>query len=270
MFFKQIYIQQINFLINKLKIKKVSISFVLILYSIFSSFSAFLEGIGMVLIVSLVSFGINDQFYDIQSLPIYIKTLINFLNVTETSLIQILLFIIIIYFTNLVLRLSIVSFDGWLAASLRKKIQEKVFVHYLSCSWSDTKSLRVGDMVNVITYESWAVSKFLGCIVSTIYFTISATIITTLAIFTNLNIFLSFLIIILPIVILMRYLVFFQSKMSITTANLRNKFSADITDRFNGLFQISTEKEINYHITQGTNSQKKLTYVEFLMGLIHA
>ena len=220
--------------------------------------------------MSLVSFGIHDQYYNVENLPVFIKYFLSFFNLKETTLSKILIIIIIVYFINLLFRLSLVSFDGWLVANLRKKIQEKVFIHYLSCNWSKTKSLRVGDMVNVITYESWAVSKFLACSVSTIYFTISAIIMITLSVLTDLYIFLSFIIIISPIILFIRYLVFLQSRMSVKTADLRNKFSADITDRFNGLFQINTEKEIDYHIYKGTETQKQLTYIEFLMGIIHA
>ena len=120
MIFLKSYASQVINLINKISIKKPLIALALLLYSLFSSFSTLLEGLGIVLIVSLVSFGIHDQYYNVENLPVFIKYFLSFFNLKETTLSKILIIIIVVYFINLLFRLSLVSFDGWLVANLRK------------------------------------------------------------------------------------------------------------------------------------------------------
>ena len=57
-----------------------------------------------------------------------------------------------------------------------------------------------------------------------------------------------------------------QSDLSKESALLRNNFSADIADRFNGLLQIHVENNYEYHIKQGVRSQGRLTRLDVLIA----
>ena len=75
---------------------------------------------------------------------------------------------------------------------------------------------------------------------------------------TDINAFYMFVVFAIPISIGIRYLVVRQSRASRLLTEARNNFSADITDRLNGLFQILVEDKTSYHITKALRSQKAI------------
>ena len=61
-----------------------------------------------------------------------------------------------------------------------------------------------------------------------------------------------------------------QTNLSKEFVMLRNKFSGDITERFNGLLQVNVDNNDDYHFNQGIRVQKRLTRVDVLIGYCQA
>jgi ABC-type transport system involved in cytochrome bd biosynthesis fused ATPase/permease subunit len=74
----------------------------------------------------------------------------------------------------------------------------------------------------------------------------------------------------LPLAVLMKIAFARQAGLSKNATVLRNQFSSDITDRYNGLLQVHVDGNDDYHVTQGIRSQPELTSVELRIGLYQA
>jgi len=61
-----------------------------------------------------------------------------------------------------------------------------------------------------------------------------------------------------------------QGRLSKKSALLRNQFSADIADRFNGLLQVHVDNNYGYHIKRGVRTQKTLTKLDIEIGFCQA
>ena len=175
--------------------------------------------------------------------------------------------LIILLSFNFILRFSLLCFDGALFAVLRRRIQEIIFQNILCGDWSHMRNFRVGDAVGTNTQESMLITKYLTSIVQSIYFILSALVMITLAFLASLKTTLVLGLITLPLIYLIRTMVRITASFSKTCAELRNNFSSDITDRFNGLLQVHVDDNYDYHIHQGLNVQGRLTRVEILQSL---
>jgi ABC-type multidrug transport system fused ATPase/permease subunit len=192
------------------------------------------------------SLGLNHQFPDV--LPL-------------------LTFLLLI---NLIIRFTLISFDGSLSAILRRRIQETIFKSFLLSDWSQMRNFRVGDSVGTNTQEGVVVSKYLTSVVQSFYCMISALVMISLALFASYKVTLIFGLITLPLMYLIKKMVGVTASLSKVCAKLRNEFSGNITDRFNGLLQVHVDGNYDYHIRQGLQVQVRLTRLEVLIGLSQA
>jgi ATP-binding cassette subfamily C protein len=71
----------------------------------------------------------------------------------------------------------------------------------------------------------------------------------------------------LPLIYLMQKMTGITASFSKTCSAIRNEFSSNITDRFNGLLQVHVDGNYDYHIRQGLQAQGKLTRLEVLQSL---
>jgi ABC-type multidrug transport system fused ATPase/permease subunit len=226
-----------------------------------------LDGIGMVFLVALFTngAGINSS----KDLPEYIWRIIEITGIS-VSLASTLIFLTIVYGANLSIRFGLLTFDGWLAANLRRRLQERMFHHYLAGDWAHMRAFSTGSAVGCNTQEATIVAKYLISVISAGYFLIGAMVLGGLAAITSIEIFIAFGAISLPLAVIMRAVISRQSRLSRRSADLRNNFSADIADRFNGLFQIHVESKAEYHVTHGLRTQPELTRLETLIGICQA
>lgn len=256
-------------LLKLLKIRTKKIILVLVPYYFFAILNASLEAIGMVLLVNV---------FTGESLKNTDSKLIVFLGETISSFglsnsIQDLLPVLIgLFFFNLLLRFCLLSFDGYLFGILRRKLQETIFKNYLNGQWSIMRDNRTGDSVGTNTQESLSVAKFLTSAVQVLYHFLGAASTVGLALYTSFQTTLVLGMVGLPIILLMKYIFKIQANFSRQYTVLRNKFSADITDRFNGLLQIHADNTYNFHANKGLRSQPDMLLVEiktaFCQGII--
>jgi ATP-binding cassette, subfamily B, bacterial MsbA len=176
----------------------------------------------------------------------------------------------LLFSINFITRFSLLTFDGLLFAVLRQKIQETIFKNFLRGDWSHMRNFRVGDAVGTNTQESLIVSRYLTSIMQAIYFILSALTMVSMAFFASSKTTLFLGLITLPLIFLMQKMVAITASFSKACAAIRNEFSSDITDRFNGLLQVHVDDNYDYHIRQGLKVQSRLTRFEAMQSLSQA
>jgi ABC-type multidrug transport system fused ATPase/permease subunit len=171
---------------------------------------------------------------------------------------------------NFITRFSLLTFDGTLSALLRRRIQETIFKKFLHGDWSHMRNFRIGDTVGTNTQECLIVSKYLTSIMQAIYSILSALTMISLAFFASSKTTLFLGLITLPLIYLMQKMVGITASFSKACAALRNEFSSNITDRFNGLLQVHVDDNYDYHISQGLKAQDQLTRLEVKASISQA
>jgi ABC-type transport system involved in cytochrome bd biosynthesis fused ATPase/permease subunit len=257
------HVSRINELIHALEIKKVWIFYLLPSYYLLTILNAFIDGLSMLLLVSIFT----DSSVGSVNNPL-LSYIINFLNAIGVTVVysNIVYVLVVVFGINLLIRFSLLVFDGVLNAKLRRRLQEAIFRRILFGEWSCTRDSRVGDLVGTNTQEALLISKYLSSAISTVYFALSSLVMIIMSAITSLKVTFFLGLIALPFIFLMKKTFSIQAGLSKESALLRNNFSADITDRFNGLLQIHVDNNYGYHIEQGIRSQSRLTRLDVLIA----
>ncbi len=229
--------------------------------------NALLEGVGMVLLVNIFTGVLVTGSKS--ALPAYISEIIN-IDGGNAQLPGIINILIALFSINLIIRFGLLVFDGAMSAVLRRRIQEKIFSRFLFGDWSHMRNFRVGDAVGTNTQEAIIVCKYLTSVVSAVYFILGALVLSGLAIIVNFQISMVLVLIALPLAVLMQKTFSVQARLSKSSAALRNDFSGDITDRFNGLLQVHVDNNYNFHLRQGLQAQGRLMRLDMLIGICQA
>ena len=254
-------------LLNCLRFSRHKVLELIVCYYVMTVCSAFLEGLGMLLLVSLFSGG--SLVNTVANLPIPFKdTLETFIAHAELS--DSILFVASIFGLSILFKVGLIFFDGIVSAVLRRKIQEAIFSHYLVSDWAHVRDFQVGNVVGINTYEAIVVAKYLTSMLSVGFHFLGAIVMGYLALVTSVNISLVLGGIALPLAILMQITSARQANLSKETAILRNQFSADIADRYNGLLQILLDGNASHHIKAGLQNQEALTRIEIKISYYQA
>jgi len=251
-------------LIRELGIKRNLIIIVLAMYYFFTILSALFEGISMMLLVAVFTGGVGS-LSDTVIPTALLNHLEELLDVKQMS--TLVLTLLCLFGAALIIRIGLLVTDGFLSAILRRKIQESVFSRYLYGDWAHMRNFRVGDAVGTNTQESMIVTKYILSAVNAIYFLLGAIVMGGLALFVSTKVMLMLGIIACPLLLLIRQVVSLQARLSHRSAVLRNIFSGDIADRYNGLLQVQVDNNFEYHLSQGLDSQAELTRVEYKIGI---
>lgn len=254
-------------LLDALGLSRKRIAGVLSLYYVLSILNAFLEGVGTLLLVGVFTGGLAQN--GTGGLPISIVQMIGGIG-GSTELPGVVPVLIALYTINLVIRSGLLVFDGYLSAVLRKRIQEAVFTSYLFGDWAHMRNFRVGDAVGTNTQEAMVVGKYLTSAVSAIHSMLSAMVVSILALVTSVTISLVLGLVAMPLAWMMVKTFSIQARYSKASAALRNDFSGDITDRFNGLLQVHVDDNYAFHLRAGVQTQSELTRLDILIGVCQA
>ncbi len=258
---------QLVALVQGLRIRPALILGTLTPYYLLTIISAFLEGLGMMLLVAAFAGGVallaSSELPPLLLLPL--QTLVGDGN--PSRLVALLL---AIFGINLLIRFGLIFFDGYISAILRRKLQEAIFGSFLHGDWEYMRSFRVGDAVGTNTQEAIVVAKYMVSAVAAVYFLLGAVVMGGLALLTNFEISLALGAISVPLALLMRRVFSVQSRLSRQSAGLRNDFSSDVTDRFNGLLQIQVDNNFDYHLSRGLRMQPLLTGLDIQIGACQA
>ncbi|MDC0381307.1 ABC transporter ATP-binding protein/permease [Nitrospinae bacterium] len=229
--------------------------------------NSLLEGVSMLLLVNIFvgSSMVTDG-------NLLLDKIIDFINSQGFNhqfpdVIPLLTFLLGISFIT---RFTLLAFDGALGALLRQRIQETIFKSFLLGDWSQMRNFSVGDTVGTNTQESILVSRYLTSLIKAVYFILTALVMIALALLASYKTSLALGLITIPLMYLIRKMVGITASFSKVCSVLRNKFSGDITDRFNGLLQVHVDGNYDYHISQGLQVQGRLTRLEILTSLSQA
>jgi ABC-type multidrug transport system fused ATPase/permease subunit len=261
------HISKILQLLKSLNISKKSTLGVFSVYYSATIINSLLEGISMLLVLNIFTGSslVKDENLLLDKIIDFINSL--GFNHQFPGVIPLLALLLGV---NLITRFTLLSFDGVLSAVLRQRIQETIFKSFLLVDWSHMRNFRVGDTVGTNTQESLVVAKYLTSVVQAIYFILSALVMVTLASLASSKITLILGLVTLPLMYLIKKMVGITASLSKVCAVLRNEFSGDITDRFNGLLQVHVDGNYDYHILQGLRVQGRLTRLEVLTSLSQA
>jgi ABC-type multidrug transport system fused ATPase/permease subunit len=251
-------------ILKGLNISKKPVLFILSTYYSVTILNSLLEAVSMLLLLNIFTGSSLDTGGNL-----FLDKIIGFIhslgfNHQFPSIIPLLTSLLSV---NFITRFTLLFFDGALSALLRQRIQEKIFKNFLLSDWSHMRNFRVGDAVGTNTQESLIVSKYLTSIIQAVYFTLSALIMVTLAFFASTKTALFLGLITLPLIYLMKKMTGITAYFAKTCSAIRNEFSSNITDRFNGLLQVHVDDNYDYHIRQGLQAQDKLTRWEVLQSL---
>ena len=251
----------------QLGLNKLNLVIILGLYYGVTIICALLEATSMVVLVALFTGGL-DVLLD-TGLPTIIKNTIQEL-ASLNQLSNLVFTLILLFFSSFVFRFGLLYSDGLMVALLRRKVQESVFKSHLCGDWAHMRNFSVGSAVGTNTQESVAATKYMLSGMQAIYFIVSATVLIVFASVINPNILIVQGMIALPLMLVIKKVFSIQSKLSAKSVELRNTFSSDITDRYNGLLQVNVDNNTDYHFEKGINVQGELTDLDRKIGICQA
>jgi len=82
-------------------------------------------------------------------------------------------------------------FNGLINATLRQRLQDSIFSHYLRSDWSGLQDFRLGDSGGTNTQEATVTAKYLISSVTLFYFALGALALAILKLLTGIEITLS-------------------------------------------------------------------------------
>lgn len=252
-------------LFNSLHIKLGWAAVGLAFYYLITISNAIIDGVAMLFLISLFTGKIGVITEGSQA-----NHIVNYFTNLLGPNINWIFFLTILFLMNLVFKIGLAVFDGYIVALTRKKLQSRLYENYLNADWVLSRNYSVGDMVGVVTQEALVVSKYIHSVIHSIYFLFAAFTIMALGFLANAPIFLLLVLVASPIIFSLKGIFRVQSRLSKEGASLRNIFSSIITDRFNGLMQIHVEKNQSYHYEIGIKAQKRLTEIDISIGLCQA
>jgi ABC-type multidrug transport system fused ATPase/permease subunit len=239
----------------------------LFLYFLLAACAALLEGIGLLMLVALFT---NDPMptpLD-QKIPL-LNWLTLYLNKPPELSGKVNL-TLLIFFVAVVIRWALIYTDGFANAFLRRRLQESIFRRYIVADWSGLRNMRIGDAIGTNTMEAMITAKYFSSLVLVGFHLLTAAVLATLALISDPLVALALGLVFTPLIFLMKIAVSRQSILGKETAALRNRFSSDITDRYNGLFQIHVDAADDFHFAKGIQSQSALTRAEVKIGFYQA
>lgn len=167
----------------------------------------------------------------------------------------------------LVCKSLIIIFDSFLPALLRKKIQLIGLNHLFMSKSSSLTNLRHGDLLNILTVESTLSAKVIYSVFNLFFNAISVLLISFLLIKVSFEYTLILFLILIPILVLSKFLLKIQTRISKVSSNLRGVYSSDISDSLYGLSKILVTNNIVHHINRTNKNQNLLTSTEIYSNL---
>jgi len=154
------------------------------------------------------------------------------------------------------------SLDGYLEATLRRRVQERGFGAVLHGDWERLRDMRVGERVGAVTEEASNVAKYFMSIVRGGYNLLALTVFLAVALAVSARVSLVVAAAGIPVLLIIKHLFTRQARLAERLVAERQGFYAGITERLSGLFQIKVEGNAAHHIAEGLRNQPALTATE--------
>lgn len=173
------------------------------------------------------------------------------------------------FFLRALLALAMAVIDGAAQALLRRGVQEGLFRAILSGSWRDLRGGQVGLWVGALTEEAVAFAKLVMSAARAVYNLVAVLVLVAMALATDARTSLVLGAVGAPAWLLLKWLYSGQTSISSRMSVARQGFTADVTERLTGLFQIKAAGEEAAHARLGTRRQDEFTGTETSLGLYH-
>jgi ATP-binding cassette, subfamily C, bacterial len=154
------------------------------------------------------------------------------------------------------------SLDGYLEASLRRRLQERGFAAVMHGDWERLRDMRVGERVGAVTEEATNVARYFMALVRGSYNLIALVVFLVVALAVSTKVSLIVAVAGVPVLVAIKYLFSWQARLAEQMVVERQGFYADVTERLSGLFQIKVEGNAAHHVTAGLKNQSALTNAE--------
>lgn len=154
------------------------------------------------------------------------------------------------------------SLDGFLEASLRRRVQERGFAAVLHGDWERLRDMRVGERVGAVTEEASNVAKYFMAVVRGGYNLIALAVFLSIALAVSARVSIVVAGAAVPVLLVIKLLFTRQARLAERLVTERQGFYAGITERLSGLFQIKVEGNAAHHVTTGLKHQPDLTRTE--------
>ncbi len=240
---------------------------ILCIYYAVAVLSALLEGVGLVLLVELVTGRV-----DLNRTSLLLEYVTNFFRLFSVPIgySSLFLFVILLIAVRVVLVFLSFFLDGYLEANIRRRIQERGFVHILKGDWEFLRTIRVGQRIGAVSEESSKVATLFMSAIKATYYLLAAAVLTAIAVMVSPATSALFIAVGIPALLLLKYFFDLQAKAVKAMVMERQSFFTDITECLNGLFQIKVEGNFKYFQNHGLRSQAKLTGFEIRYGYLRA
>ena len=236
-------------------------------YYIATLFNACLDGVSLILLVDLLAAGVVHNGADGPT-ELANNVLISFGYAPAHS--NLLFLVAGLFLIRMVVYSTIVFMDGRILAYVRRGIQETAFKRLLLGDWELLRSMRVGQRLGALTEEAGIVAKYLTSGVRFIYYALTGVVLVFMAFALSTSLTVAMLVMAVPMMLLLRLVFAAQSRLSQRQAVARQEFSADVSERLSGLFQIKVGGRIQRHLQEGLRRQHELFSNEISMGRCQA
>ena len=165
-------LSQLFSLLKEIKFSRVKIILFITIYYFTTFVTAILDSVGIMMLVSIFTLEFFSFSNLINSFPIAKGF---FENVTfQLEMKDMILVLIVIFSLNFSIKFSLLTFNGWLIANLRRKLQEKIFNLYLNTEWNSMKDYPIGKALGTCTYETLGVVGYTRSLIDCGYFFLTA------------------------------------------------------------------------------------------------
>ncbi len=258
------FVNSIYFLMDQIFPNKSRLIFYLFFYYSLTFINAILESIAIFIFVLILTSN-NMNLYE-SNLPDFMLNIFRYLPF-ELSFANIVYFALLLFTFTTICKFTLIFLEGRLSNIFRHNLQQNIFQKYLHSLRSSLGSYNVGELVGTNTQEAQIVAKLLLAIITAFFYLFSAIITIGIACLINFQATLIFALIGLPLLILVRVVIKIQTQLSKRFSEIRNDFSAHVTDKLNGLFQIQTDHSHSFHLSNTRKIQKDFYDKEMLIAL---
>ena len=252
-----------RYIIAQCRLLSSRVAIFLASYYIAALFNACLDGASLILLVDLLTSETVSHGADGPA-ELASNILISFGYAPERG--NLLFLVAGLFLTRMVVYSMVISMDGHTLAYVRRGIQETAFKRLLLGDWESLRDMRVGQQLGAVTEEAGVVAKYMFSGVRLIYYALTTVVLIFMAFALNVSLTIALLMVGIPMMLLLQVVFAVQSRLSQRLTAVRQGFSADVSERLSGLFQIKVGGQAQRHLAEGFRRQRDFSSNEIAMG----
>ncbi|HUH07367.1 MAG TPA: ABC transporter ATP-binding protein, partial [Egibacteraceae bacterium] len=238
---------------------------VLALYCLLTVVNAAFDGLGIILLVGLLTGQLDQNTSPVVALPLQWLRLRG-----ATGDNSVLGLVIVLFSAKILVYAAILALDAAMVAHVRRRIQERAVSALLLGQWESLRGMRTGSALAAVTEEATLVTRYLTSAVQAVFFALGALILGAVAVLVDWRLTLALAGIGLPCALLLRWTFAVMSRLSRRQTAARQDFAADVSERLNSLLHIKVSGDIPAYIRSGLRTQRELAALEVAIGWCQA